>query len=142
MKRSDLYLDILSPEYITRLKFQIPNTVAAVTKATCMIIGGFGENKNSVHIYDVNEKSFKICKPTLYERFGSTSVKINNHVYLAGGGRSNFVECLNLNQVDGDWNEVASMKEQRCHAASAVLKDQMCVAGGSIVYNVLSSVEL
>ncbi|XP_078493175.1 uncharacterized protein LOC144748733 [Ciona intestinalis] len=90
-------------------------------EATCMIMGGAFESKYSVHIYDVNEKSFKICKSTLYKRWGSTSVKINNHVYTAGGYGSNFVECLNLNQVDGDRYEVASMNEQRHLAASAVL---------------------
>ncbi|XP_078492746.1 uncharacterized protein LOC144748368 [Ciona intestinalis] len=111
-------------------------------EATCMIVGAF-ESKYSVHIYDVNEKSFKICKPTLYERWDSTSVKINNHVYTAGGDKSNFVECLNLNQVDGVWYKVASMNKHRWCAASAVLNDQMCVAGGrDDDYNVLSSVEL
>nr|XP_026692983.1 kelch-like protein 12 isoform X3 [Ciona intestinalis] len=142
LKRSDFYFDILNPEYITRLKIQIPNTVAAVTKATCMIISG-DECEHLVNVYDVNEKSFKICKPTLYERVGSTSVKINNHVYTAGGVDSNIVECLNLNQVDGDWYKVASMKEQRWRAASAVLNDQMCVTGGMDGGdNILSSVEL
>ncbi|XP_078492831.1 kelch-like protein 35 [Ciona intestinalis] len=112
-------------------------------EATCMIIGGGGENENFVNIYDVNEKSFKICKPTLYKRWGSTSVKINNHVYTAGGYGSNFVECLNLNQVDVDWYEVASMNEERWCAASAVLNDQMCVAGGmGGILTILSSVEL
>ena len=57
----------------------------------------------------------------MYERDGSTIVKINNHVYTAGGLRSNFVECLDLNQVDGDWYKLASMNEQRQFAASAVL---------------------
>ncbi|XP_078493109.1 kelch-like protein 12 [Ciona intestinalis] len=85
-----------------------------------MIVGGW-DKKKLVQIYDINRKSFKPLKSTLYERWGSTSVKINSHVYTAGGCRSNFVECLNLNQVDGDWYKVASMNERRQHAASAVL---------------------
>ncbi|XP_078493199.1 uncharacterized protein LOC144748750 [Ciona intestinalis] len=75
--------------------------------------------------------------------WGSTSVKIDNHVYTAGGRSSNFVDCLNLNQVDGDWYKVAFMNKQHQYAASAVLNDQMCVAGGRDGgNNVLSSVEL
>nr|XP_026695252.1 kelch-like protein 20 isoform X2 [Ciona intestinalis] len=110
--------------------------------STCLIVGGYGKG-NIVETYDVNKKSFNPRKPTLYKRWGSTSVKINNHVYTGGGSKSNFVECLNLNQVDGDWYEVASMKEQRWLAASAVLNDQMCVAGGRDgSRNKLSSVEL
>nr|XP_026695511.1 kelch-like protein 12 isoform X2 [Ciona intestinalis] len=112
------------------------------TGSTCLIVGGY-KAKKIVETYDVNKKSFKPRKSTLYERWGSTSVKINNHVYTGGGDDSNFVECLNLKQVDGDWNEVASMKEQRWRAASAVLNDQMCVAGGlDGGCNVFSSVEL
>ncbi|XP_078493169.1 uncharacterized protein LOC144748729 [Ciona intestinalis] len=106
-----------------------------------MIVGGW-DTKKLVQIYDINRKSFKPLKSTLYERDGSTSVKINNHVYTAGGDGSNTVECLDLNQVDGDWYKVASMNEQRWGAASAVLNDQMCVAGGWDGYNTLSSVEL
>ncbi|XP_078491019.1 kelch domain-containing protein 8A-like [Ciona intestinalis] len=107
-----------------------------------MIVGGRTTRK-LVQIYDVVGKQLIEIKSTLYERWGSTSVKINNHVYTAGGDYSNFVECLNLNQVNVDWNKVASMKEQRKYAASAVLNDQMCVAGGYVgSHNILSSVEL
>ncbi|XP_078492767.1 kelch domain-containing protein 8A-like [Ciona intestinalis] len=107
-----------------------------------MIVGG-RKTEKLVQIYDINRKSFKTLKSTLYERYGSTSVKINNHVYTAGGLGYKFVECLNLNQVDGDWYKVASMNEQRWGAASAVLNDQMCVAGGMDGGgNMLSSVEL
>nr|XP_009859192.2 kelch-like protein 12 [Ciona intestinalis] len=116
--------------------------VDELPEAACLIVGGSNKVKKIVETYDVNKKSFKPRKSTLYERWGSTSVKINNHVYTAGDVGSNFVECLNLNQVDGDWYEVASMKEQRCGAASAVLNDQMCVTGGCGGSNILSSVDL
>ncbi|XP_078492778.1 kelch-like protein 24 isoform X2 [Ciona intestinalis] len=119
---------------------QQPNAID-LPESTFMIVGGWNTNK-LVQIYDINRKSFKPLKSTLYERDGSTIVKINNHVYTAGGLRSNFVECLDLNQVDGDWYKLASMNEQRQFAASAVLNDQMCVAGGSDGVNALSSVEL
>nr|XP_009860409.2 influenza virus NS1A-binding protein-like isoform X2 [Ciona intestinalis] len=111
------------------------------SEAACLIMGGSGTNK-LVETYEVDDKSFKQRKSTLCKRDGSTSVKINNHVYTAGGGRSKSVECLNLNQVDGDWNIVASMNKQRWYAASAVLNDQMCVTGGWGGINALSSVEL
>nr|XP_026692992.1 kelch-like protein 26 isoform X5 [Ciona intestinalis] len=112
-------------------------------EAACMIVGGWNTQK-LVKIYDINRKSFKPLESTLYERYASTSVKINNHVYTAGGHRSKSVERLDLNQVDGGWNEVESMKKQRYLAASAVLNGQMCVAGGwhDGGSNIFSSVEL
>ncbi|XP_078493198.1 uncharacterized protein LOC144748749 [Ciona intestinalis] len=150
MKRLDFYFDVLNPEYIARIENQLVVPGGAVAhggareEATFefMIVGGRGTAK-LVQIYDVVGKHLREIRSTLYERFGSTIVKINNHVYTAGGRRSNFVECLNLNQVDGDWTKVASMNEQRWYAASAVLNDQMCVAGGwDGDGNALSSVEL
>ncbi|XP_078492582.1 kelch-like protein 12 isoform X2 [Ciona intestinalis] len=140
IKRTDYFLDILTPEYITRIK---SNPVPA-PEATFgfMIVGGYQGTEKLVQIYDIVGKHLREITSTLYERDGSTSVKINNHVYTAGGYGSNFVECLNLNQVDGDWYKVASMKEQRWRAASAVLNDQMCVAGGLDGGYTLSSVEL
>ncbi|XP_078492586.1 kelch-like protein 12 isoform X2 [Ciona intestinalis] len=144
IKRTDYFLDILTPEYIARIKsnpVQAPGGAREEATFEFMIVGGFG-SENLVQIYDVVGKHLREITSTLYERWGSTSVKINNHVYTAGGDVSNSVECLNLNQVDGDWYEVASMNKQRWHAASAVLNDQMCVAGGWDSGNVLSSVEL
>ncbi|XP_078493085.1 kelch-like protein 23 [Ciona intestinalis] len=109
-----------------------------------MIVGGNGYGTEKlVQIYDVVGKHLREIRSTLYERNGSTSVKINNHVYTAGGDETNFVERLNLNQVDDGWYKVASMNKQRQFAASAVLNDQMCVAGGRDGgNNILSSVEL
>nr|XP_026695392.1 kelch-like protein 12 isoform X1 [Ciona intestinalis] len=154
IKRLDFYFDVLNPEYIARLKNQ-PDVPGGAVKhggareeATFefMIVGGRGTEK-LVQIYDVVGKHLREIRfypqSTLYERWASTSVKINNHVYTTGGHRSNVVECLNLNQVDGDWYKVASMNETRWGAASSVLNDQMCVAGGrDSGNNVLSSVEL
>ncbi|XP_078491021.1 kelch-like protein 12 [Ciona intestinalis] len=128
IKRTDYFLDILNPEYVTRLENQLVVPGVAVAQGGArederfefMIVGGRYINK-LVQIYDVVGKHLRKIKSTLYERYGSTNVKINNHVYTAGGFRSNFVECLNLNQVNVGWNEVASMKEQRWSAASAVL---------------------
>nr|XP_026692982.1 kelch-like protein 12 isoform X2 [Ciona intestinalis] len=145
IKRTDYFLDILTPEYIARIKsnlVQAPGGAREEATFEFMIVGGRHGTRKLVQIYDVVGKHLREITSTLYERWGSTSVKINNHVYTAGGDGSNFVECLNLNQVDGDWNEVASMKKQRWRAASAVLNDQMCVAGGWDVGNILSSVEL
>ncbi|XP_078491023.1 kelch-like protein 12 [Ciona intestinalis] len=151
IKRTDYFLDILTPEYIARIeKNQLPLAGGAVAHGGArederfefMIVGG-STTRRLVQIYDVVGKHLREIKSTLFKRWGSTSVKINNHVYTAGSDDSNFVECLNLNQVDGDWNKVASMKEQRWFAASAVLNDLMCVAGGwAGGRNVLSSVEL
>ncbi|XP_078490797.1 kelch-like protein 12 [Ciona intestinalis] len=150
IKRTDYFLDILNPEYVTRLErnqLVVPGGAVAQGGARederfeFMIVGG-STTRKLVQIYDVVGKQLREIKSTLYERWGSTSVKINNHVYTAGGYASNFVECLNLNQVNVGWNEVASMKEQRWRAASAVLNDQMCVAGGSGGLRALSSVEL
>ncbi|XP_078492599.1 kelch-like protein 12 [Ciona intestinalis] len=148
MKRLDFYFDILTPEYIARLKsnaVQAPGGAREEATFEFMIVGGDQGTEKLVQIYDVFGKHLREITSTLYGRYGSTSVKINNHVYTAGGYRSNFVECLNLNQVDGDWYMVASMKEQRQYAASAVLNvpDQMCVAGGlDGGYNKFSSVVL
>uniref|UniRef100_F6TNK4 BTB domain-containing protein n=1 Tax=Ciona intestinalis TaxID=7719 RepID=F6TNK4_CIOIN len=130
------------------LHFYNHKIISLTLKATFefMIVGGRGTEK-LVQIYDVVGKHLREIRfypqSTLYERWASTSVKINNHVYTTGGHRSNVVECLNLNQVDGDWYKVASMNETRWGAASSVLNDQMCVAGGrDSGNNVLSSVEL
>ncbi|XP_078494998.1 kelch-like protein 12 [Ciona intestinalis] len=140
IKRTDYFLDILTPEYITRIE---RNQLAVPDKTfEFMIVGGYRGTEKLVQIYDVVGKHLREIKSTLYERFGSTSVKINNHVYTAGGYKSNFVECLNLNQVNVGWYKVASMNKLRCVAASAVLNDQMCVAGGWNGRNILSSVEL
>ncbi|XP_078493076.1 uncharacterized protein LOC144748646 [Ciona intestinalis] len=150
MKRLDFYFDVLNPEYIARIENQpaVPGGAAAHGGAReeatfeFMIVGGCKTEK-LVQIYDVVGKHLREIRSTLYKRVGSTSVKINNHVYTAGGLGSNFVECLNLNQVDGDWYKVASMNKQRWFAASAVLNDQMCVAGGmGGGDNMLSSVKL
>ncbi|XP_078492733.1 uncharacterized protein LOC144748361 [Ciona intestinalis] len=150
MKRLDFYIDVLTPEYIARIENQpaVPDGAVAHGGAReeatfeFMIVGGRGTEK-LVQIYDVVGKHLREIRSTLYERVGSTSVKINKHVYTAGGDKSNFVECLNLNQVGGDWYKVASMNRQRQYAASAVLNDQMCVAGGwAGGNNALSSVEL
>ncbi|XP_078493110.1 uncharacterized protein LOC144748683 [Ciona intestinalis] len=102
-------------------------------EAACMIVGGW-KTRKLVQIYDINRKSFKPLKSTLYERWGSTSVKINNHVYTAGGRRSNFVESLNLNQVNDGWYKVASMNEQRQYAASAVLNEKPSTLGITIKF--------
>ncbi|XP_078492581.1 kelch-like protein 12 isoform X1 [Ciona intestinalis] len=145
IKRTDYFLDILTPEYITRIKsnpLQEPGGAREEATFGFMIVGGYQGTEKLVQIYDIVGKHLREITSTLYERDGSTSVKINNHVYTAGGYGSNFVECLNLNQVDGDWYKVASMKEQRWRAASAVLNDQMCVAGGLDGGYTLSSVEL
>ncbi|XP_078493084.1 kelch-like protein 12 [Ciona intestinalis] len=128
MKRLDFYFDVLNPEYIARIENQpaVPGGAVAHGGAReeatfeFMIVGGCGTEKR-VQIYDVVGKHLREIRSTLYERNGSTSVKINNHVYAAGGRSSSFVECLNLNQVDGDWYKVASMNEHRQCAASAVL---------------------
>ncbi|XP_078493131.1 kelch domain-containing protein 8A-like [Ciona intestinalis] len=134
---SDMEVNIVEDEKpITPQMDELPG-------ATCLIMGGGDEAEKIVETYDVNKKSFKPRKSTLYERYGSTSVKINNHVYSAGGLDSNFVECLDLNQDDADWKKVPSMNEKRLFAASAVLYEQMCVAGGMNKDEyILSSVEL
>ncbi|XP_078493052.1 kelch-like protein 12 [Ciona intestinalis] len=168
LKRLDFYFNVLNPEYIARLErnqLVVPvGHVAQEATFEFMIVGGRCRwTEKLVQIYDVVGKHLRKIKvscsnysnyylklniefypqSTLYERYGSTSVKINNHVYTAGGVYSNSVECLYLNQVDGDWNEVASMNRQQWHAASAVLNDQMYVAGGLVgIRTILSSVDL
>ncbi|XP_078491026.1 kelch-like protein 12 [Ciona intestinalis] len=142
IKRTDYFLDILTPEYVARIeRNQLVVPGGAVAHGGAREVSHI-DTHNSTFISNIDE-TFEFMISTLYERSGSTSVKINNHVYTAGGRESNFVECLNLNQVNVGWNEVASMKEQRWLAASAVLNDQMCVAGGwDGGRNKLSSVEL
>ncbi|XP_078485272.1 kelch-like protein 12 [Ciona intestinalis] len=147
IKRTDYFLDILNPEYITRLKsnpVHAPGEAREDPTFEFMIVGGDGAQK-LVQIYDVVRKHWReitvgylsilYCQLVPY-------VKINNRVYTAGGNGSNFVECLNLNQIDGDWYKVASMNELRDCSASAVLNGQICVAGGSSGRNKFSSVEL
>nr|XP_026695246.1 receptor-interacting serine/threonine-protein kinase 1-like isoform X2 [Ciona intestinalis] len=114
--------------------------VTSVPETECMIVGGW-KSKHIVEIYEIKDKDFKPRKPTVYERYGSTSVKIDNHVFTGGGDASNTAEFLDLNKIDGDWKEISSMNKRRFHAASTVWNDQMCVSGG-LGGEVLSSVEL
>nr|XP_026690312.1 kelch-like protein 12 isoform X2 [Ciona intestinalis] len=123
IKTSKSYFDVLTLEYISRLeKNQIVTIVGARAEAAYdfMVVGGTYE-ENLVYIYDVVGKHFREIMSTLYERWGSTSVKIHNHVYTAGGDETNSVECLNLNHFYIGWNKVSFMIEQRWFAASAVL---------------------
>ncbi|XP_078484732.1 kelch-like protein 12 isoform X4 [Ciona intestinalis] len=144
IKTSKSYFDVLTLEYISRLeKNQIVTIVGARAEAAYdfMVVGGTYE-ENLVYIYDVVGKHFREIMSTLYERWGSTSVKIRNHVYKAGGDETNSVECLDLNHFYIGWNKVSSMIEQRWFAASAVLNDQMYVTGGmNARYEALLSVE-
>nr|XP_002122376.3 kelch-like protein 12 isoform X1 [Ciona intestinalis] len=144
IKTSKSYFDVLTLEYISRLeKNQIVTIVGARAEAAYdfMVVGGTYE-ENLVYIYDVVGKHFREIMSTLYERWGSTSVKIHNHVYTAGGDETNSVECLNLNHFYIGWNKVSFMIEQRWFAASAVLNDQMYVTGGmNARYEALLSVE-
>ncbi|XP_078484731.1 kelch-like protein 12 isoform X2 [Ciona intestinalis] len=132
IKTSKSYFDVLTLEYISRLeKNQIVTIVGARAEAAYdfMVVGGTYE-ENLVYIYDVVGKHFREIMSTLYERWGSTSVKIRNHVYKAGGDETNSVECLDLNHFYIGWNKVSSMIEQRWFAASAVLNGSLYTFGG------------
>uniref|UniRef100_F7B7S4 BTB domain-containing protein n=1 Tax=Ciona intestinalis TaxID=7719 RepID=F7B7S4_CIOIN len=135
IQKTDFFIGVLNPEYITHIKTNQRVVSGEASKVTFefMIVGGF-EAKHNVHIYDVLEKHFRETKASFYERWGSISAKIKNCVYVAGGGGAgrgtNSVECLDLNHVNVCWNNLSSMVVDRWCASSAVLNGQIYVTGG------------
>ena len=116
-----------------------------LTKILCIT----GDKKNTLlEIYNSSQKSKSVYPNLPYDVSGHRALKLCDYVYCVYGyiecnkNETNKVYRLNLKTANSQWEEIASLNEQRYEFGAATWNGNLVVAGGVDGLSCLNSTEL
>ena len=107
-------------------------------KATKILCLGGRWNNSCLEVYNLLDESLNRYSDLPCETFGHCALSLDNFVYCLGGeSAEEFMHTstakvyrLNIKAANSQWEEVASMSEERCAFGAAMWNGKLVVTGG------------